>query len=443
MSGVVRRGLLIAALLAGPGSAAAQEAPAALHTRLPKDPLVVFAVSSDELAGKLQGAAEWLARNEEGPQLPELFGGVDPGSGASLAHGLLATVGPELAIAIDLPPLDTIAAALQIGAGEAYAVALSRSGLLAEVRDEKRLHATLRALLESIAAPPAERDGVMLARIPLIDAAAPEDAEPWAILDLYYATRDGRLALGFTREWVLSGLADAASGERLAGGSDFRQVFANLDARPDSLAYVNLPKLRALIEGSQIVGALLEGNPETRRFVAPLRDPKVMASGLGSTSVAVAGGVRTTHFGPYWMSGTAASSSVLAALAVPSLLVAAERGRARETLGDIQIIAAACEDFATDARSYPGPTRGWVPIGEVSAFLEPIYIPTLPRTDAWDNPILYWSDGKSYKVLSTGADGRMDRDWRQVEEPTPSAQNPGDIVVADGRILALPSHLSD
>jgi hypothetical protein len=130
-------------------------------------------------------------------------------------------------------------------------------------------------------------------------------------------------------------------------------------------------------------------------------------------------------------------------MAIPSLLVAVDRGKARETLEDIQSIASACEEFSGDTRSYPGPTDGWVPVGSVSAFLEPIYIGELPRTDAWDNPILYWSDGVSYRILSTGVDGRMDRDWMDVTEPTLSADELGDILVTDGRILVLPRELSE
>lgn len=413
----------VVVLLAGALPVAAAGA-GALYRHLPKDPLLVLAVSTEEVSAKLDAAAEWLADDTD----------LDPAIGIALARELLAALGPEAALAIDLPPLDSIAAELRFSGGESYAKVLAGSGLLATVRDGARLDQALTAALGALAVSKRDEDGISAVRIP-------GDAFP--AIDVYWAVRAGRFVAGFSREWVAAGLGDGAATERLPAGEDFGRVFAQLDERPKSLTYVNLPKLHRLLVGSQIVGALLEGDGELRRFAAPLLDAQVMALGLGSTSVAAGPGVRTTSFGPYWMSGTVASSSLLVALAVPTLLVATDRGKAQTSLDDIQSIAAACEEFSIDSRSYPGPTGGWVPVGEVAAFLEPIYIPALPRTDAWDNPILYWSDGATYRILSMGPDGRMDRDWSGVTEPTLSAKRVGDIVVANGRILALPQRFSD
>ena len=93
---------------------------------------------------------------------------------------------------------------------------------------------------------------------------------------------------------------------------------------------------------------------------------EMMGVGLGSTSVALPDGVRTTNFGPPWLSGTALSSGFMAALALPNLLAAVDRGKTRRTLSDIEAIAQACEGFSSDARSYPGPTEGWVPVERIA-----------------------------------------------------------------------------
>jgi hypothetical protein len=80
-------------------------------------------------------------------------------------------------------------------------------------------------------------------------------------------------------------------------------------------------------------------------------------------------------------------------------------------------------------------------VDRIATFLEPVYIGQLPRTDGWENPILYWSDGGSYRVLSMGRDGRIDRDWTGTVDPEVSASRDADIVFGDGRLLAWPSGL--
>jgi hypothetical protein len=168
-----------------------------------------------------------------------------------------------------------------------------------------------------------------------------------------------------------------------------------------------------------------------------------MGTGLGSTSVAMASGVRTTHYGPEWSSGGAVATSLLAAVAIPGFMRSADRGRSQETVAQLRAIAQACEQFSDDAAVYPGPTEGWVPVEKIAVYLEPVYIATLPRTDGWRNPILYWSDGGTYRIISTGKDGKMERDWSGRVEPRTAPDADGDIVFADGELLVHPGQRAD
>ena len=260
-----------------------------------------------------------------------------------------------------------------------------------------------------------------------------------SVLKVYYGLQDGRWALSLSASWVTAALAPRPDGQRLTDGEDFKTVFAHLDPRPVDLTYVNLPKLRAYVTGSHVVRIVLQTTPEIREFVDRYFTPETMSVGLGSTSIILEDGVRTTHFGPPWMSGTAMSSGLVAAMALPSLLATADEGRTRQTKSDIEEIAEACEGFSTDSRSYPGPTDGWVPVSRIATYLEPVYIGRMPRTDAWHNPILYWSDGGSYRILSKGQDGVMDRDWTTNLQNLAAMGLDGDIVIGDGRLLSYPS----
>ena len=79
----------------------------------------------------------------------------------------------------------------------------------------------------------------------------------------------------------------------------------------------------------------------------------------------------------------------------------------------------------------------------LAAYLDPVYIGELPRQDAWQNPLLYWSDGGSYRIISTGSDGQMDRDWSAIAGP--AAGQPtlaGDIVYGDGRLMVVTERIS-
>lgn len=432
--------LLVAALVACPALA---EQPAAskrdrglrLYKSLPKDPLLVLGVWLDEPAAELEKLTDLMGRftlinGEEQPQNP--LDGLEERILGTLPADLLEHVGPEIALSVDLPPIDDAVTASQLSQAKALATLLADVGLLAQVRDSERVDTALRLLFTRFGGKTSDADGLVRVDLPLAGATEPET------LSMFYAVRRGRLALGFTPEWVAGRLDEPSKGQRLIDGKDFSEVFSQLDGRPTDLTYINLPKLQQYLVDSQVVQFVMQTNPEMRQFVERFLTPETMSVGLGSTSVVLPHGVRTTHFGPPWMSGAAMSGGMVTALAIPNLLAAADRGRMRRTLTDIETIAVACEGFSSDSQTYPGPTEGWVPVETIAAYLEPVYIAQLPVQDAWQNPILYWSNGGSYRIISTGKDGQMDRDWSGEIKPGGAGDKQGDIVYGDGRLLVLP-----
>jgi hypothetical protein len=414
-----------------------------LHENLPRDPLMALGIWLEDPAGEFRTLIDAVDRFAPGPPFDESgassLGAMERAFGETLQADLFPHIGPEVTLAIDFPPIDEAVAALQFSEAQALATLLGRIGLLARVRDAAGLEQALRQLIVSSGGEIIDKEGLTEAVLPVGIVAADGSTSGAPHLKIFYAVRDDRWALGFSAEWVQAALEPRPKGERLTDGADFKTVFARLDARPSDLTYVNLPKLRAYLVGSQVIQMVLQSNPEFREFVDRFFTSEAMNVGLGSTSVRLEDGVRTTNFGPPWMSGTAVSSGFIAALALPNLLAAIDRGKTRRTLSDLKAIAEACEGFSSDSRSYPGPTNGWVPVEKIATYLEPVYIGRLPRTDGWENPILYWSDGGSYRVLSMGRDGRIDRDWTRQVDPVASAGHDADIVFGDGRLLAWPS----
>ena len=84
---------------------------------------------------------------------------------------------------------------------------------------------------------------------------------------------------------------------------------------------------------------------------------------------------------------------ILAAIAIPNLLNAVQRGKQKRTMSDMRAVATAIESYAVDNNYYPAAatcnaglfTGGTaVPLG-LSSFtnLQPTYIAQVPRQDGW------------------------------------------------------------
>ena len=61
-----------------------------------------------------------------------------------------------------------------------------------------------------------------------------------------------------------------------------------------------------------------------------------------------------------------------------------------------------------------------------------------PQLDGWGNPLMYWSDGESYRFVSPGKGGGKDRAWLGTVEAGPTGSFAADIVFVDGQFVAWP-----
>jgi hypothetical protein len=96
-----------------------------------------------------------------------------------------------------------------------------------------------------------------------------------------------------------------------------------------------------------------------------------------------------------------------------------------KTLADMRAIAASIETFAVDRNVYPGPTGGFVVVDWVTPDVSPMFIRELPSTDGWGQPILFWSDGVEYFLISLGADGAPDQPYDGMREPRDEVSGEG------------------
>ncbi len=97
---------------------------------------------------------------------------------------------------------------------------------------------------------------------------------------------------------------------------------------------------------------------------------------------------------------------IIAAIAVPNLLNAIQRGKQKRTVSDMRTTATAIESYSIDMNAYPGEGSTNAQISTIETFLEPTYIKALPTLDGWGKGLLYTSpaDGQEYLIKSLGKD---------------------------------------
>ncbi len=96
---------------------------------------------------------------------------------------------------------------------------------------------------------------------------------------------------------------------------------------------------------------------------------------------------------------------IIAAIAIPNLLNAIDRGKQKRTMADMRSVGTAIESYAVDNNFYPKGMSN-VDAAGVMAHVSPIYIKTVPTTDGWSNA---WdidsdSNGTEYTVTSIAKD---------------------------------------
>jgi general secretion pathway protein G len=125
---------------------------------------------------------------------------------------------------------------------------------------------------------------------------------------------------------------------------------------------------------------------------------------------------------------------IIAAIAIPNLLNAIDRGKQKRTMADMRSIGTAIESYAVDNNRYP---MGWSDVGAagVSANVAPIYIKTVPTTDGWNNVWHVWSSatGTEYTIESYAKDGGT-----QADSGGQTTDFQCDILFANGQFYQWP-----
>lgn len=92
---------------------------------------------------------------------------------------------------------------------------------------------------------------------------------------------------------------------------------------------------------------------------------------------------------------------IIAAIAIPNLLNAIDRGKQKRTMADLRSVGTAVESYSIDNNVYPVAAA----MSTLETFIEPVYIRTAPLTDGWSRTFLVAATIGDYTVCSGGKDG--------------------------------------
>ena len=120
---------------------------------------------------------------------------------------------------------------------------------------------------------------------------------------------------------------------------------------------------------------------------------------------------------------------IIAAIAIPNLLNAIDRGKQKRTMADMRSIGTAIESYSVDFSHYPQGN-----LGAITPVLEPIYIKKMPALDGWRNAFQADCVSDTGYTLESFAKGGADNTdvSGQTDEFT------DDIVFVDGQFVSWP-----
>jgi general secretion pathway protein G len=126
---------------------------------------------------------------------------------------------------------------------------------------------------------------------------------------------------------------------------------------------------------------------------------------------------------------------IIAAIAIPNLLNAIDRGKQKRTMADMRSIGTAVESYSVDFNFYPvysGPVDG----SAAGLSIEPVYIKKAPTKDGWSGVMQYdCADGSEYTVQSYAKGGADDG---LVGTGGPTQSFSADIFLSNGAFVQWP-----
>ena len=128
---------------------------------------------------------------------------------------------------------------------------------------------------------------------------------------------------------------------------------------------------------------------------------------------------------------------IIAAIAIPNLLNAINRGRQKRSMADIRTIGTSVEAYAVDMAFYPTFAEGAINAGTFRNYLEPTYVKTVPREDGWRTSFYASSQSRFYTIASAARDKLLSTNLAGYSPGITSSMD-CDIVYSNGSFVQYP-----
>jgi type II secretion system protein G len=132
---------------------------------------------------------------------------------------------------------------------------------------------------------------------------------------------------------------------------------------------------------------------------------------------------------------------IIAAIAIPNLLNAINRGRQKRSMADLRTVGTAIEAYAVDMAFYPtfSAGAGTAINSTFESYLEPTYVKTVPRNDGWRTVFYASSESRFYTLASAARDKLLEAALTSATYNGRVTQDMDcDIVYSNGSFMSYP-----
>jgi type II secretory pathway pseudopilin PulG len=250
-----------------------------------------------------------------------------------------------------------------------------------------------------------EKDGDKRLLIPMGMKPMPITLEPVIVQSR------GKLFVASNTKIVEAMLAAEKSGKGLTASEEFKKLSARMPGKGNGFRFTSQRFIKAISDvwsnATQAAGKESKQGAEAFKFFSTLlpKDITVYAvtryTGEGTvTTLNHTMGVEHLMLMPALV-----TTGIVAAVAIPKIITATQKGKQKATMGDMKSIMTAIESYITDNYYAPKAKN----MEELQKLLVPFYIRRMPLTDAWGFPFHYShgsDDNKdTYFLGSGGKDG--------------------------------------
>jgi general secretion pathway protein G len=130
---------------------------------------------------------------------------------------------------------------------------------------------------------------------------------------------------------------------------------------------------------------------------------------------------------------------IVAAIAIPNLMIAIQKGKQKATMGDIKSVGTALEVYATDNSMIP--SEASLTVLSTENYFIPFYIKVIPLSDAWGTPWDYTPDAfptDQYAITSWGRDKTLGGFATEMYQVTEMKDFDNDITFSNGQFTLGP-----